>query len=208
MMTDRDNQIVRFFEQPPHMANLRIIEKVFFRDQSYSYNIARERLQQIMKAGYIQAFHDEATNRNVYILNNPKVLKQRITLHKLLPREIYAEIASWGCKILKFDVEKEWAGGKYRSDGIIVFELYNPSTKKMSTYHFFIEVLLSNDSPNLLRYDEIYKTGEVQSYLGYDHFPKNILLVTDRGGNIQSTERCNVITIDTKLHQLVKILLA
>ncbi|MCX7771552.1 MAG: hypothetical protein N2376_00375 [Clostridia bacterium] len=205
MITDRDKEIVKFFEIF-HFGTIKIIEKVFLREQSYAYNIARTRLDNIRKAGYIKTFSDAATGKNIYALNNPEVLKKRCSLHKLIPIEIYAELRSWGVDIKKFDIEKEWDGGKWRSDAITVFDLVDPYTKKIRRYHFFIEVMLSNDYPNLEKYDKLYSSGAVQEYLGHDFYPKTILLITDRNYNYCGLERCNIIRIETNLNRLVSIL--
>jgi len=60
LITERDLKLVRHFEEYK-FATINQIEKMFFRNQTYSYNIARRRLLELKKFGYIKVSRDSLT---------------------------------------------------------------------------------------------------------------------------------------------------
>jgi hypothetical protein len=200
MVTDRDNDITKHFEKY-HYATIAQIERLFFREVDSSYVIANRRLKRLAKAGFIKPLYDDATNKLVYKLSTKDEKIPDPGLHRILVLDVYAELAYLGYDIETFSVEKWWAGGKYRSDGFVIFKVGN------RRYRFFVEVQLANHDPNIPKYDELYKTGEVTKELHTDYYP-DVLLVADReykqDFNLQFSK---VIQVNTKLTQLSKIIM-
>lgn len=199
-MTNRDNDITIHFENYWY-GTISQIEKLFFSDIDSSYVIANRRLAKIVKAGFIRPLFDEATHKVVYKLNDKTKKIPDPELHRILVLNVYAELAYYGYEIEYFKAEKRWCDGKFRSDGVIVFKVNG------RRYRYFIEVQLANHDPNLPKYDDLYITGEVAKELHSEYYP-DVLLVSDRNYKTEfNLKFAKVIQVDTKLHQLSKIIM-
>jgi hypothetical protein len=208
LITDRDRMIIRGWFEPYKYANLDIIQKVFFKEQQYSYNIARKRLLELKKEGYIKVDRDSITNKNLYTLNEKDIKPP--SEHKLLILNILAEMKYMGFNVEHFEVEKHWIHDKGKmvySDGFCIFTMDN------RRYHYFIEVHRSNNINNLEKYDMLWDSGVVQKWYedsGYskDFYPKRILLISDREYKKEiELKHCQVIQIDSKLSNFYKVLI-
>jgi hypothetical protein len=206
LITDKDYLIIRYLEKYK-FCTIGQLEKIFYREQQYSYNIVRKRLEEMIKAKYIkEPVKNLETNKNVYIYND-KDLKPP-NHHRLILLDLLAEMIYSGFNVEQFEIEKSWADGKFRSDAFAVFTIPDGfgSTKKRK-YHFFIEVQLSNNYHNLNKYDELYKTYAVQNYLNKDFYPNKILLISDKTYPKIELQHAQVIQLDTKLSLFPIILL-
>jgi hypothetical protein len=159
-------------------ATIRQLEKIFFKDVQYSYNVCRRRLGAIADLDYIKVMHDKFLHKNIYMWNDKKV--NAPSYHRIILLDLLAEIQYSGYKLEKFDVEKEWGNGDIRSDAFVQFAAINlakPDSGKR--IYLFVEVQTSNNKLNLDKYDKLFETGEVQSYIGKSHYPR-VLLISDR----------------------------
>ncbi|HYE12239.1 MAG TPA: hypothetical protein VEF53_18875 [Patescibacteria group bacterium] len=197
MITDRDKQIIRYFEQYKY-ATIEQLQKIFFKNQQSSYGIARKRLERLKEAGYIKALRDSATNRNIYIWNDEKIKPP--SLHRMITLDVLAELYRNDCQIELFQMDKNWCDREIRSDAFAIFVFQN------RRYHLFFEIQLSNHNHNLEKYDTLYETWEVQNYLNKDHFPR-IVLVTDKNYSKVELKHTQVILLNTKLEAFSKVLL-
>jgi hypothetical protein len=196
LITERDNRIVREWFEPYHYATIMQIEKAFFRDQQYSYEVARKRLIELGKADLIKIYHDSATNRNIYMLKSDKIKPP--SYHRIVTLDILAEMMYCGFNIEQYEIEKAWLDGKIKSDAYVVFVLRN------MRYRFFVEVQTANNWHRLEKYDTLYDSGEVQKSIG--KYPR-ILFVSDysyKDLHIKSTE---IVQLNTKLNKFPSILL-
>ena len=198
MITERDNTIIKEWFEPYKYATIGQIEKAYFRDQQYSYEIARKRLLEMSKAGFIKPYRDVATNRNVYILKDDKIKPP--SFHRIIILGVLAEMKYCGFNVEFFKIEMPWMGGRIISDAFVIFTIKN------RRYHFFIETQLSKHGHYLDKYDTLKQSGEVQKFLGKEHFPR-IIFISDMeysDVHINSTE---VIKLDTKLNAFPSILI-
>jgi len=202
LIVERDNRIIREWFEPYKYGTIKQIEKAFFREQQYSYEIARKRLLEMGKAGLIKIFKDVTTNRNIYVINYKETSKRikAPTLHTIITLDVLAEMLYNGFTIEEFTTNKEWLGGKVKSDGFVIFTIKN------RRYHFFIETQYGRPDTNLKKYDYLYESREVQNYLGKNHFPR-ILLIDDRQHRNIDVKYTQVVQLDTKLNQFPSILL-
>jgi hypothetical protein len=198
LITERDNRIIKEWFEPYHYATISQIEKSFFRDQQYSYEIARKRLLEMYKAGLIRTCHDIATNRNIYMLKDDKIKPP--SFHRIIVLDVLAEMKYCGFNVEFFKVEMPWMSGKMLSDAFAIFTIKN------RRYHFFIETQLSKHGHYLDKYDALKQSGEVQKYLGKDHFPR-IIFVTDIDYSDVHIKSTDIIKLDTKLNMFPSILL-
>jgi hypothetical protein len=197
--------VIEWFE-PHKYATISMLQKVFFRNQDYGYNICRKRLLELLKENYIKVFKDQDSNKNIYVYNQDKIKVPGV--HRLVLLDLYAEIKYLGFNIERFEIEKEWCNGKYRSDALLQFTVNNLGDEKGKRCYFLVEINISNNSPRLEKYDEIFETGEIQNYLckDKDYFPK-ILLVTDRYFSNIKLKHTKVLQINTNLNSLASVLL-
>ena len=192
LITDRDKKIIKHMEQYKY-ATLEHIQKIFFREQANSYNIARRRMAAIREAGYVKCERDPALNRLVYWYNDKGI--KMPSRHRLIVLDVLAELHYMGCNILNFDIEKQWMGGKVRSDAFMVFALRN------TRCHYFVEVCTSHNDLNLEKYDKLLATDEVHKYIGRKVNPR-VLCITDRmpdAGVIQ-LRHTQAVFIDSRLN--------
>jgi hypothetical protein len=196
--------IIRKWFEPYKYATKQIIEKVFLKNQSYSYNIATKRLLEMRKADYIKVYKDRVTNKNIYYINEKDIKPP--SEHKLKILETLAEMKYMGFNIEHFEAEKHWNKLVY-SDGFVIFTMDN------RRYHYFIEVHRSNNVNNLEKYDGLYDTGVVQKWYedsGYnkDFYPKRVLLISDREFKKEiELKHCQVIQLNEKLENFYKVLI-
>lgn len=206
-------EIARFIEKYVFVST-KNVEKVFFKDQNYSYVIARRRLQELEKHGYVKIEKDEENNRNIYLFNKKNEKIKFPSQHRMIILDCLSEMHYSGFQVEHFDVEKHWLDEKNKgiySDGFAIFKFHDG--KEERRYHYFIEVQTSNNAHNLEKYDKLYEMGIVQKFYlenGYDKnfFPKRILLISDREYKKEiTTQHCQVIQLDTKLNNFYKILM-
>lgn len=69
MITDRDKEILKYMCEYKY-ATIKQLEKIFFKEQQYSYNIARRRMDRLVKAGYVNTHKLDTNGKIVYILND------------------------------------------------------------------------------------------------------------------------------------------
>lgn len=198
MITDRDRKIIRHIEQYKH-ATLEQIEKIFLRQQKNSYNIARRRMAEIRKAGYVKVDRDTETNRLVFMWNDGKT--KMPGTHRLILLDVLANLHYHGFNVQQFEIEKSWMDGEIRSDGFTVFTLEDLKTR----YQYFIEVHLSHNPYNLEKYDRLLETTEVQDYLGRNVNPR-VLLISDRKPDIK-LKRTSVVSLNTRLDAFASVIL-
>ena len=208
LITDNDKKIVREWFEPYKYANISMIQKVYYKDRQYGYNIVRKRLLEMIKADYIKKDRDLITNKNLYTLNDKDIKPP--SEHKLIILSVLAEMKYMGFDIEHFEVEKHWIHDKGKmvySDGFVIF------TMDKRRYHYFIEVHRSNNINNLEKYDMLWESGVVQKWYednGYnkDFYPKRVLLISDREFKKPiELKHCQVVQLDEKLSEFYKILI-
>lgn len=206
LITDNDYKIIRHLEKYKY-ATIGQLEKIFYREQQYSYNIVRKRLGEMIKAGYVkEPVVNLETRKNVYIYNDKDIKPP--SEHRIIVLDILAEMIYNGFEVEQYEVQKWWAEGKYQSDAFAVFKIPDGwNTTKKRRYYFFIEVQLSNHNHNLEKYDALQKTYAVQNYLNKDFYPNRVLLVSDKTFPKIELQHAQVIQLDTKLRLFPIILM-
>lgn len=193
MLTDRDRAIYNHIEQYK-FASIEQIQKIFFKEQKYSYDIARRRLNKLVSNDYLKCSRNFITNQNIYYLDTQY---KKVSLHSIILMDFYAELCNSNAKILNFEKEKEWLDGKIRSDGFCIYEF--------NGYRFYnlIEVNASHNKLNLEKYESLYNTGELQESCGV--FP-TIILIDDMTHKEEPTlKNIEVLHLDFYLNNFPKI---
>jgi hypothetical protein len=193
VLTERDRNIYNHIERY-NFASIEQIQKIFFKEQKYSYDIARRRLNKLVSNDYLKCSRNFITNQNVYYTDTQY---KRVSLHSMLLMNYYAELINCNAEIQEFEKEKEWLDGKIRSDGYCVYDF--------NGYRFYnlVEVNASNNKLNLEKYESLYSTGELQK--AYGVFPTIVLIDDVSHKKEPSLERIEVIHLDFKLNDFAKI---
>lgn len=197
VITKRDKLIINYMSEYKY-ATIKQLEKIFFREQQYSYNIARRRMNVLVASGYVRTYKEENSNKIIYILNDKNEKINPPNAHRLLVLDVLAEMYYLGMDVKEFIMEKEWMDGKVRSDAFAVCDIQD------RRYRFFVEVHISNNKHNLEKYSKLYDSGEVQEYINSNTYPR-VLLVTDRNyKDLNDIENINVVKINTELEEFIK----
>lgn len=200
VITKRDKQIIAHMSEYKY-ATIKQLEKIFFREQQYSYNIARRRMDRLIAAGYVKTYKEENSNKIIYILNDKSEKINPPTAHRMLVLDVLAEMHYLGMDVKEFTVEKEWMDGKVRSDAFAICDIQD------RRYRFFVEVHISNNKHNLEKYSTLYESGEVQEYIESQNYPR-VLLITDRNyKDLDDIEYVDVVRINTELEEFIKAFL-
>lgn len=148
MLTKRDREILTFIEDYKSIT-LSQAQYIFFNG---NYECARRRLKQLENMNFIKSLPNALLNSKTYF--NAKLLKD----HDLLTIEFIAAIKKIGANIIEFKTQPTYLDKKIRPDAKIVFE-YNDNV-----YFILLEVDLHHYTSNskMKRYEELYKTGELQ----------------------------------------------
>lgn len=194
-ITERDLELAKYISEYG-FSTADILNKVFFNDKLDGINICRRRLRELKKFKYIKTYIDEETNRNVYMPFESNV--KPISAHSMALLNLVASLQSLGCKIEEFKKERSWNDGRIRSDGFIIFTIKNRK------YIFFIEIQIANHNHNLEKYDQLFKSNEVQNYLKKDFFPR-VLFISDREYKNINLIHTKVVCLNMKLDGLATI---
>jgi hypothetical protein len=195
--TSRDMRILTHFDNHLY-GSIEQIQKLFFEDTKSGYIIANRRLKKLKEMGYLENSMDLTSNRLIYRKKHPKVKPP--SYHRVLILDAYSQLSALGYDVKYFKAEKEWLGGKFRSDGFIVINAID------RIYRFFMEVQLSNHDPNLSKYDELLSTGVVQKEFNCKINP-NVLLISDKHYEDMNVNQCRIIQVPTNFNQLSKFLM-
>lgn len=201
LITERDRRILGHFEKYK-FATIDQVRKIFFRHEMNGYNLARRRLAELVKAGYIKFEHNPAINGLVYLLNERGV--KMPTLHRIILLNVLANLYYYGFDVREFTLEKSWLDGKIRSDAFTVFNLVTPDGLKIR-YRYFVEVNITHNPPNLEKYEKLYETGEVQKTIPGERFPR-VMLITDANPTIE-LPHVKAVILPTNLDKFVVIAL-
>jgi hypothetical protein len=192
MITQTDMEIISHVE---HFGFITIDQaKNMFYPSKSGYDMARRRLNKLVKTNYLKMSRNESTNEKIFYINNSK----NVTLHSMLLMNYYSKLISNNVQIKVFQKEKEWADGAVRSDGFCIFEY--------SGYKFYqlIEVIVSHNDSNMKKYETLYQTGEVQSQCDGE-FPQLIIIDNAIHNKPIVLKNIEIVTLDFLLNDVGKV---
>lgn len=198
MITQRDKEIFKFIEKYGGIS-INQAAKMFFPPKK-GYDNARMRLKKHHSDGFLSRYLNAGTKEYIYCYKEHKEL----SMHDVYILNFYAELISYKVKINKFEKEKLWCDGKYRSDGFFEFE-YNGSL-----YLICLEIDLTHKTSLKNKYVKLYESRELQEMYkeyGDDIFPK-VVLASFNEGELYEEYPFDVVYMDLKFDKFVeKILL-
>lgn len=194
MITQRDRMIYNHISKY-NFATIEQIQKLFFKDQKYGYDVARRRLNLLVKNEYLKSTRNYATNQNIYYISNDY---KKVSLHSMLLMNYYAELVNSGAEIITFEKEKEFAEGKVRTDGFCIF-IFNGFK-----YYQVIEVHASNNKLNMKKYEDDMIKAELLGLC--NNVLPNLILIDDvlRSGPVEVKDM-EVVQLDFSLDEFPKV---
>lgn len=190
ILKDRDKEVMKFVQRHEGIT-IQQCAKIFYKNSKFPYDSARLRLKKLYNHKYLKRYEFSKNGFWVYCINKSR----RLSLHKIHLLNFYAEMVGQGCKILKFDTEIEFMNGKIRPDGVIMYEFNG------EIFPLLIEIDLTNNT-SIKRYEELYKTGELQKLYGDNIFP--LICIVGYDGDRKSNSFLNVSYLNFDLTDLNK----
>jgi hypothetical protein len=197
MITAKDRQILRHIEEYSFIT-LEQARLIAFPDMRRGYEYVRTRIQRLCKVERrLKVIHNTALKLNLYVDIDADVKKIPNSPHRIYLMDFYCKLTASGCNIDKFDLEKQWMDGKYRSDALCIYEYGGYKFRNL------IEVNKSNNTLDLDRFD-IVKDEIIKSCEG---FVPRLILIDDRTHKDYSTKVYQVIRLDYSLKNFSEIFL-
>ena len=197
IITSRDKLILNHIEKYK-FTTISQIADIFFKDRKYSYDIARKRLNLMVKEEKLFAIKDYKTGLNIYSLNKIK----NPSHSDILLMDFHSKLISEGCEIIFFEKEYNMQDGKIRSDGFCAFKCCN------YIMYLFIEVQLRHAYPDIKKYENLYESGEFQNKFDTDVFPTVVVISDVQYSTPPSSNIINVVEFDTTFNEFPKLFIS
>jgi hypothetical protein len=189
MLTGRDKKIIKFMEHYGLGLTINQAAMMFF-PKKFSYYYARTRLRTLWNRNLIRKYKNYYTGELIYYFD------KKPSFHNNAVLNVYANFIDAGYEITEFKREREWFGGKYRSDAFIKAE--NDKEARI----VIVEVDFKSVT-NMNKYEELYASGELQEQYGV--FPMIIILSDVE--RAYTSDNFTVVSIDIRCSDFQKVLI-
>jgi hypothetical protein len=196
MITANDRKILRHIDAYKFIT-IEQAKQLAFPDMKRGYEYARTRLQNLVtKEKRLKVIHNSALKLKLFIDIDSDI--KSISAHRIYLLDFYCSLLKSGVEIERFELEKQWLGGKIRSDAFCVY-MYGG-------YRFrnLVEVNTSQNKINLGRYDEA--KDEILTECGGKELPR-VVLLDDRRHMHYDTKQYQVVRLDYDLNNFPEIFL-
>lgn len=193
MITDRDRDIINFIEKIGY-ATINHIHSMFFTEATYGYDLARKRLNRIIREGYIKKIRNTETNENIYIPQESKLKK--VSIHNIKVVDYLSELTKLGCEVETVELEPIF--DTVKPDALISF--------KFDGYRYWqlLEIQIRHDMVDVKRLNRVLdrildKTNNT--------YPK--LIIIQNTNKDYSSEECKLDIVQLKLdmREIAKVLI-
>jgi hypothetical protein len=199
MITEKDKDLLRHV-QDYGFITIDQAHKMLYPKMNKGYEYARQRIQRLCNVEKrLKAIHDTATKTKIFLGIDSKTSK--VSMHRIYTMNLYCCLVGIGAEIERFELEKEWNGGKVRSDAFCVFLITDGNNK--IRFRVLVETNTSNNKLNLSKYDNI--PNEISKECN-NNLPR-IALIDDRGHIDYDTKIYQVIKLDYKISNLQNLFL-
>lgn len=180
---DRDKKILSHISKYDGIT-IKQCYYLFFSDSNFGYDLARKRLNLMVKDGFVKVFKDKGTNENVYYTD--KKMKYR----EIIAMTFYAKLVYSGVNVTLFIRNYTLYDGKFSCDAFCTYEVDGKES------YMFVEVILNYNEYNFTKYEWLYETQAFQQlYKG--QFPR--LIVIENIDHIQPLELPNIKVTELNL---------
>ena len=167
MLSKRDVKMIRHVEKYGFIT-ISQCYKMFFNDRAYGYDLARKRLVKLQEQGHLNSQIDylEKNPEKIFFIDEDFSSPSKHTVYIM---NTLAELVKLGADILHFSREQIWLDGSYRSDGYVVFRMYE------YVFQVFIEVEGNTNHKKKPRTDIVQDFDDKYSAIIESNEPMSIL---------------------------------
>jgi hypothetical protein len=188
----RTRDIIEFIEQMK-VADITHIVRMFYPVSKHSMRNAQVKLTGLVKEGTLKRRRNDINSKYYYYIGKDPAQWQ----HKLLVTELYVSLCSrFAQRHVECILEYTRLEG-IRPDAFIAV------LNGRRTYLYFIEVQISNNPPDLEKYERAFQLNKHIKIFPEGIFP-TVLFITDRWANLQSSN-FNVLFMDVDLKGIEKL---
>jgi len=197
MITKKDRVILR------HICDYGFItinqaRLIAFPTMQRGYEYARTRLVRLCEVeNSLKVIHNSALKLNLYVDIDADVKRIAKSAHRIYLMNFYCNLLGNNVKVERFEIEKQWANGKFRSDCLCI---YNYGDFRFQN---IVEVNASNNKLDLGRFDEV-KDEIIRECNG--KVPR-LILIDDMTHDKYNTEVYQVIRLNYDLNNFSEIFL-
>jgi len=197
MITENDRKILRHIEDYKFIT-IDQARQIAYPAMKRGYEYARTRLQRLAKIEKrLKIIRNTALKLNLFIDINADVKKIPNSPHKIYLMDFYCKLIENKVNVERFDTEKEWSNGKYRSDAICIYSYGGFRFKNI------IEVNKSNNTLDLERFDEV--VDEIKQEC--DGQIPRMILIDGRTHRKYNTKVYPIIRVDYNMNNFPQIFL-
>lgn len=192
--------IMRFTDEYGFITT-KICANIFYKNATYSLNMAQRTLKKLVDKGYLKVTHKREGKEGIYQYNNNNAVSD----HRYYMVNLYSLLYKYSDEVIYFKQEETWGLSKRRSDAhIIIGQNINGN---IIPHSYLVEFdKYSKTGSN--KYNEIYATNEVQQWYldnyGMEVFPDVIQINPLGKATIESNYEFDVISIDYNIEQSIK----
>lgn len=197
ILSNRDREILLHIESFG-FATIKQIADLFFSKQKYGYDMARKRLNLMVKDKKLYVYRDYDINLNIYTLNKSKKAKPS----DMLLLDFYCKMIFEGAEILFF--EKEYTGlsdGKIRPDAFTLVKFEN------WVLYLFIEIQTRHAKADIEKYEVLYSSQEFQNKFETNIFPTVVVIEDVKHKSPYHSDNFKVVQLDLDMKGFPKIFL-
>lgn len=166
VLSPRDREILLHIESWG-FATIKQITDIFFREQKYGYDMARKRLNLMVKDHKLFVHRNYENNMNIYTFEKIKKVSQS----NIIVMDFYAKLMIEGAEILLFEREyNKFMDGKIRPDIFVAVKIEN------WIIYMFVEAQLRHVKADIEKYEKLYASGDFQRKFSTTTFPTVVVI--------------------------------
>lgn len=171
MITQKDKEIIKHIENYGFITNRQCREIFMNPAASKGYEVARRRLKVIQESGtrFGREDYPLSMKRNISSNENVYFYKKFPSYHDLQIMNVYSRLIGLGIEVPFFKKNAIWEKSNQKSDGFFTCKYDD------KLYACLLEICVTSNNTHIKSYEELYKTGELQSKLN-GIFPRVIVV--------------------------------
>lgn len=191
MLTQRDREVLTWVQDYKAISVAQATQILF----NGNYEGCRRRLKQLEDMELLKSYITRYSKEKVYYQ------EKRLSEHDLNVYNFLKVIKQNNGDIIKIQNQPQYMDGKIRPDAFVIFSYQG------NVYFILLEVDLTHYTSNskMQRYEELYKTGELQTQC-YGTFPIIIIARPTMNGIRYNSSNFNVVYLDLYYSNIISLL--
>lgn len=182
----KDREILEFIDKFYCVTTTHIM-KEFYNNQSQSRFLTNRKMTKLYKNKQIKRDRELFED---YVYYSKKSSQQQ---HHLIVADFYFKLMEYDGRLLQYDVEVVMEG--LRPDAVVKYDLNG------DIYLFCVEVHISNNKPDIMKYEQLYISGKYKQY--FEWFPI-VVFISNKKVSFENS-KLPFIKIQTDLSDYEKI---